>query len=238
VAAPASGELFPFNAPGTPEEKPVLNILPPAESKRVAQSWENRPEPSGAPAFEPRARRDERPSFRPERRDAHPEGEGRDSRPPGRDQKFDPREPRRDFRPEARTPHAPDSAVEQPRKSGGFIGWLKGLFGSKPAAGEPGQPAGVRDESGRDGQRHHRRRHRGGRGRGGFQGDNRGPRDGQAQQPRSEGGQPRHEGEGRGDRPQGDGFRRRRHRGGRGRHQGGGYGGDPRPEGTQGGGAI
>ncbi len=45
-----------------PTEKRSINILPPAESKRVAQSWEN----ASAPAESPRP---DRPTFRPESRE-------------------------------------------------------------------------------------------------------------------------------------------------------------------------
>ena len=241
IPATAKEDLFPFTpaassatpvAPAVPPAKESaakaeLNILPTEEVKRPAVSWgESTPGHTG----DARGRRDERPTFRPERRDARP---------------FEPREPRRE--PAAGEPR-PDrnssprdfshderpAPAAAPQKSGGFIAWLKGLFGIKPAT--PEIRPGDRDEQGRDGHRHNRRRHRGGRGRGGFQGDNRGPRDGQSYQPRdprdeegssSEGGQ--------GGERRFEGGGRRRHRGGRGRNR---DDRGPRPEGQQGGGAI
>jgi hypothetical protein len=241
-AATAEGELFPFPlgdsapkpAPAAPAAKAELNILPTEEVRRPAVSWG---ESSHAQNGEPRGRRDERPTFRPERRD------GRPAEP----RSFEPREPRRDpaaaernssprdfGRDERPAPAAPQ------KKSGGFFAWLKGLFGGQSA--QPEVKTGYREEQGRDGEhRGQRRRHRGGRGRGGYQGDNRGPRDGQPYQPRD----PRDEegpsqdrsqngGQDGGQRFEGGG--RRRHRGGRGR--GRDDRGGPRPEGQQGGGAI
>jgi hypothetical protein len=234
AAAPApapamDGELFPFSLnadakPAAPAAKAELNILPTEEVKRPAMSW-------GESSHGSNARRDERPTFRPERRDARP-FEPREPRrepaagEPRNDRNSSPRDFSRDERP------APAAA---PQKSGGFIAWLKGLFGAKSAS--PEVRTGDRDDQGRDGgHRHNRRRHRGGRGRGGFQGDNRGPRDGQPYQPRDprdeegssseggQGGERRYEGGGR-----------RRHRGGRGRNR---DDRGPRPEGQQGGGAI
>lgn len=277
--APA-GELFPFNPPASSapktapavdsSSKPELNILPPQEAKRPAVSWEA---PSSAPAAQPPQNRDDRATFRTER-NRREGGEARpfEPREPRRDErKFEPREPRRDerkFEPRSNQPYQPrdprDERPERiepevPKKSGGFFGWLKGLFGGgasteTPATGSPaqggGEPRRDFDRSG-GGQR----RHRGGRGRGrgGFQGDNRGPRDGQQRQPRDprdEGGQPQqgggepYRGEPRGEGDFGGGGGRRRRRGGRGRFRGeGGGGGDrgdrgPNPEGQQGGGAI
>ena len=239
--APAAGELFPFSlsdsapkpAATEPAAKAELNILPTEEVKRPAVSWGEHSHGQGG---EPRGRRDERPTFRPERRDARPI-EPREPRP------FEPREPRREPAAGERSPFPRDrERDERPapaapqQKSGGFFAWLKGLFGGKSAS--PEVKTGYRDDQGRDGeQRHNRRRHRGGRGRGGFQGDNRGPRDGQPYQPRdprdeegssSEGGQ--------GGERRFEGGGRRRHRGGRGRNRD--DRGGPRPEGQQGGGAI
>ena len=238
AAAPAavSGELFPFSlaegAPKsatTPAPKAELNILPTEEVKRPAVSWGDHSQGG---------RRDERPTFRPERRDSRP-FEPREPRP------FEPREPRRepaggernafprDQQRDFSRDDRPAPAAAPQKKSGGFIAWLKGLFGAKPAA--PEVRTGDRDDQGRDGQhRHNRRRHRGGRGRGGFQGDNRGPRE-QPRDPRDETGPSSQDGGQSGDgRYEGGG--RRRHRGGRGRNRD--DRGGPRPEGQQGGGAI
>ena len=247
TATPApSSELFPFTPSGSAEKpataapaeapaKSELNILPPAESTRASQSWENSSQPAREP-FEPRARRDERPTFRPDRRD--PREQPRDPRDV-REPKFEPREPRRDPRLEQRAPlppRPPAAPVAAVKKSGGFLGWLKSLFGGDSTPSTDGSRSGdTATGRGRDdGEFAHRRRHRGGRGRGGFQGGpgNRGPREGQ---PRPEGYQSQG-GEGRGEQQGGDGFRRRRRRGGRGRSRD--QGSDPRPEGTQGGGNI
>jgi len=234
--APVAGELFPFTlndsapkpAATEPAAKAELNILPTEQVKRPAVSWgETAPGHGG----ESRGRRDERPTFRPERREPRP---------------FEPREPRRDsadgqrsnqFPRDGERTERPAPAATPEKKSGGFFAWLKGLFAEKPA--QPEAKPGYRDDQGRDGEhRHNRRRHRGGRGRGGFQGDNRGPRDGQPYQPRDprdEEGQS-NEGGGQQGGQRFEGGGRRRHRGGRGRFRD--DRGGPRPEGQQGGGAI
>jgi hypothetical protein len=257
AAQPATTEHFPYTprektpAASEPLSKSELNILPPAEAKRTPQSWESSTQPAEKPAHESRPRRDDRPTFRPDRRESR-EHQPRDPRDQPRDPRdHQPRDPR-DARPEQREPRrddrrpaVPAAAAHAPaKKSGGFIGWLKSLFGGSsspsPSTGASGGRSG--DDNRGDGDfRQHRRRHRGGRGRGGFQGDNRGPRQGGQFQPREGGAQPSAGGEGHGDQAQGDGFRRRRRRGGRGRNRNGNRdhgGGDPRPEGTQGGGAI
>ncbi len=258
--APApQADLFPLDAPAVSAEKASLNILPPQEAKRPAVSWESS---AGAPAAQPR--REERPSFQPnrERRDNR---EGREAKPfeprePRRDErKFEPRDkqayqPRdpRDERPD-RAPRAESPATAPAKKSGGFFGWLKGLFGGGKSAETPATGGGEQRND-RDGEHGGRRRHRGGRGRGrgGFDGQNRGG--GQPFQhpdPRDETGTPHQGGDQHHDEPrgehhgehrdsyQGGGGGRRRRRGGRGRFRGEG-GGDrgPRPEGQQGGGAI
>jgi len=242
-AAPA-GELFPFNPPASSDPKaapaadsgpkPELKILPTEQPKRPVVGWEA-PKPA-APGQPPA--RDERGSFRPERRE---------------ERKFEPREPRRDerkFEPRTNQPYQPrddrDRRPEQAapaKKSGGFLGWLKGLFGGGKSADAPAPDT---RESGREGGREgnfeggQRRRHRGGRGRGRGGFDRGGPREGQQQprDPRDEGGQPNYGGEPRGEGDRG-GYRHGR-RGGRGRFRDGGDRGgrDPRPEGQQGGGAI
>lgn len=222
-AAP-TGDLFPLDAPAAPAAKAELNILPPQEVKRPAVSWD-----SGSTTPAPR---EERATFRSDR-----PTEPRESKP------FQPREPRRDerkFEPRGQPYHHYDDreetreaapAAEPAKKSGGFFGWLKRLFGGKS---EGPANAGGEQRSHRDGEHGGRRRHRGGRGRnrGGFQGENRGGFQGENRGPREEGGQSHGGGEGF----HGGGGRRRR-RGGRGRYPGGGDRG-PRPEGQQGGGAI
>jgi translation initiation factor IF-2 len=235
ATAPAAGE--PVAAPAEviqpSVEKAEIKILPPAEAKRPAVSWGDAaqdPEDT-RPAPEPR------PTFQPERREPR-KFEPREPR------KFEPREPRafeprspagepRDQRPHGDRERSfqPQPAAAQPK--GGFIAWLKGLFGAKPAP----QPVQSDDRQPRDGE-FHRRRHRGGRGRGGYQGgDNRGPRDGQPRQDfQGQGGNPNFQGgeQGQGERRFEGGGRRRR-RGGRGRYR---DDRGPRPEGQQGGGAI
>ena len=259
IAAPA-----PVVAPApasVSSEKAELNILPPAEAKRPATSWE-------ASSSDARPRREDRPTFRVEPRpgqarreedsakelypmDAKP---GRDAgREPRREgQRFEPREPRRDARPEQG--HRLPAAASQPKRSGGFIAWLKGLFGFKsaaPASSHSGERHRESGEGGRDGYQGGRRRNRrGGRGRS-QGGDRSGGYTPRAEGERSSGegrGEFRGEsrGEGRGDyRGGGEGHRGGgRSRGGRGRDRGergprGDRGGpDPRPEGQQGGGAI
>lgn len=230
----------------TPETKGELNILPPETVKRPAQDWDqngNRPRRDERPTFRTeRDRREGGRSFDPREQNVNTPREPRQPRDPreAREprQPRDPREARPERRPEQqpRPAYVPKANRETPqveeKPSGGFIGWLKGLFGSKPAVVAKTEE---RREHGRgDGHGHHNR-HRGGRGRGG---ENRGPREGggQGSQPgqfnRSEEGQ-------RGENRFEGGGRRRR--GGRGRHGGGGGGprhDDPRPEGQQGGGAI
>jgi hypothetical protein len=149
-----------------------------------------------------------------------------------------------------RAPRAETPAPVQ--KSGGFFGWLMGLFGGSKPAATPSTSGGGEHRHDRDGGHDGRRRNRGGRGRGrgGFEGgQNRGggqpfqhrdPRDEEGGESRPQGGGGYQQGEPRGDGDFGGG--RRRRRGGRGRFRGeGGGGGDrggPRPEGQQGGGAI
>ncbi|QYM78214.1 translation initiation factor IF-2 [Horticoccus luteus] len=228
--------------PAAPAEKAELKILPPAQERRPAQSWEHSGFGRGAAApseqnENPRPpRRDDRGTFRPERRE----------------QKFEPRAPRPPQEPrpaqDPRPPREPRPAFRQKRdqpapakKPGGFLGWLKGLFGGTPAPEAPPARPQPGDERRRDGDRYRdgrrsdgRQRHGGEQGRQNFEG-NRGPR--------PEGGEFRRDGQ------DGEQQHRRRRRGGRGRNRGGDYGnqggdrGDrrdrgPNPEGQQGGGAI
>jgi len=244
-----------------PEAKAELKILPPEAPKRVEHNWESQSFRSAAaqgreeqargagfPDADRRPRRDDRrddrrgdrPVFRPERErrgdrpDEFRSASGESARPAGGDL----------GRPEV----APPPRAEAPKKSGGFLGWLKSLFaGPAPAAGAtPSEGRGER-EYGRDGG-YRRRRHRGGRGRR-FQGDPRGPREGgpreggQREGPSGQfSGEPRSpDGEG-GDFRQHGRHRRRRHRGGGGGGGGGyrgggggfrgdsGYRNDPRPD--------
>lgn len=168
----------------TPAE---LNILPPAVQKTTpAQTWESE---GFSPTREPRRERTSR--------EEQPEEVDIDSIPPQflyvrPGVKFVPtprnwggapreRKPRDESAPRsAETPRASSASAAAPAKSGGFLGWLKGLFGgsdesaSTPvnAGGEPGEArreGGHRrhrsGRSGRGGESGGQRRHRGGRGR-------------------------------------------------------------------------
>ena len=225
-APPGKVEAAP-SLPLEAESKPELNILPPEAPKRVEHSWESdsfrtaarqaASEPirsAEAPPAGPGPRRDDRrgdrPVFRPERerRDDRYAGPRATSGPAGR-------APGAEFAPRETPPPVP---TEAPKKSGSWFGWVKKLFGgsttekSEAEGGTPGQR-----EFGHEGQ-HRRRRRRGGRGRH-FNGDQHGPRDGQA------GGQPPGEQRGFGGEFRHHGRRRRRH------HGGGDYRGGGRPEG-------
>jgi hypothetical protein len=229
AAAPAPAEEAPAPqapAPAAEDSRPELTILPPAEVRQSALSWENRPRDERPEA--PAPRRDER-GERHERRDR---GERwRDERPAYRP------EPRPDHRADDRRGEehrrpAPLPAAPPPAK--GFFGWLKSLFAGPAAAPAVADHRSADSEIGRDGQPRRRRR-RGGRGR--HHGEP-GGRPAEAYPARaSEGaehgertGAPYGSGESR------DGHHRRRRRGGRGRYRG--DRGGPGPEGQQGGGAI
>ena len=229
ASVPAAQELFPLDTPAAPtaaqpatavvDEKAELNILPPERQKTTpAQTWESE---GFRPARDPRGDR--------HRRDERIGGERRDDAVPS---KFRYERPKDGSAP-APAPAPRDNpspyikpTAAAPKKSGGFIGWLKSLFGVSSAPAKPASGSSSSGESrqggDRDGGQRHRR-HRGGRGRGGYQGGQGGQGGGYGDQQRSPGGeQPQggegqgggeYRGEGRGDR-QGDGFRRRR-RGGR-----------------------
>ena len=213
--------------PSEPEPMPELKILPPEATKRVEHNWESdsfrnvASQPAGEPGRTPDAprpprddRRNERPVFRPERdrRDDRPADERAEARPAW----AGPARPPGNEQAGTRTP--PPSKSEAPAKSGGFFAWVKQLFGGAPAAPKSeasSEPRGEREYP-QEGQ-YRRRRRRGGRGRN-FQGDQRGPRDGQSGgqsggDQRGYGGEQRHHG------------RRHRH------HGGGDYRGNGRPEG-------
>jgi len=219
--------------------EPIFPLQQPREGRRDDRS-DSRPEPR-ADGREPRSdgrerRRDERTPREGQRRDDSDSRYGR-QHPDPRDYPDgnEPRWGRESFR--RREPSAEAPRPETPKKPAGFFGWLKSLFGDKPAA-QPHSGEGDRGQGlGHDGQHHRGRRRRGGRGRSrgefrggeGFNAD----RAGQGQSS-PEGGQPRFQGgESRGDYPGGE---HRRHRGGRGRHRD--DRGGPRSEGSQGGGAI
>ena len=225
----------PASSPEPAAQKPEIQILPPAEAARPAVSWES-PSASAPREERPGDRPDRgggegRPTFRAERRDdrGEPRPEVRDFR---RNQPQ--REPRPQFdqRPRPDQAFPPDRAPQEAKPAArGFFGWLKGLFGGgKPAEAPVAREAG--GEPFQEGHRH-RRRHRGGRGRGDFQGGRGGDFQGYRGERPPQGGEQEARGGDQGGDRQG-GRRRRRHRGGYGRDRGG----DPRSEGHQGGGAI
>ncbi len=194
--APVSETAPAVSEPVVPvaEEPAQLNILPPAEQKSTpAQTWES---DGFAPARESRS---ERPHREPRREDA-PADEPVDiaSIPekflyvrPGVTFVPTPRNwggaPRERNRPAAdsapvreNSPRSFEggSSAEAPAKSGGFLGWLKSLFGgsssaetvatASPARGEGGERhhRGGRNRGGRGAEGGGHRRSRGGRGRG------------------------------------------------------------------------
>ena len=191
VSTPAPAPSPAPAAPAAPEAKSEINILPPESTRRSEVRWEA---PGAAP------RREDRGTFQPRDRRERREGGPRE---PRRDEgRFEPREPRRDeprLEPREHAPHRSGARTEEaPKKSGGFFGWLKGLFRKKDKS------------AGRSEGEH--RSHRGGRGHGGHRDDSRGPRpEGQ-------------HGHGEGDQ---GGQRRRRRRGGRGRRRDGDRGPRP-----------
>lgn len=225
-------------APSAPEAKAEINILPPASTRRSAESWENPSFGGGSSNANTTGQRrentEDRPVFRSERQRTRDSAKAANPNP-GPGSGFKPRERRPAFE-KAPAPYVkpvvnkplPPVAVAKPA-SGGLLGWLKGLFG-KPAEIIPVQerPTNERPFEGGHGgnrrQRGGRGRHPGGgggngprpEGRGNFEDQGPGRREGDDQQRRFEGNQ-----EG--------GGRRRRRRGGRGHH-----GGGPRPEGRGG----
>ncbi|MEO7598485.1 MAG: hypothetical protein ABIV50_06105 [Opitutus sp.] len=270
--APARvSEMFPFTPtagnepkPGSPQplppsgEKPEIKILPPAEAKRPSVSWGD-----GTNDEDTRPQSDQRATFRPDRREPRaseprsPEPRAFEPREPKpfqpREQKpFQPREPReaREPRRDGNSPSRsgqnresprPSHPVVAPKPSGGFLGWLKGLFGGAPAEA-PKPPTEARDDAFRGNNEQRNRQRGGGRGRSGFQGDNRGPRNYQPRDPRDEvqGGEGGPRSDASSDQGGGEGGYegggRRRRRGGRGRNRD--NRGGPSSEGQQGGGAI
>ncbi|MBL9213951.1 MAG: hypothetical protein JNG83_00595 [Opitutaceae bacterium] len=171
-------------APAPEKETPAeLNILEPEQPKAVpAQTWESE---GFRPQREPRSdrpRREERPERAPRQEIPTPEKflyvrPGHVYVPTPSNYGGAPRE----SAPAAPRASAPPPAPA-PAKSGGFLGWLKSLFGGAPEA-----PAAEENHAGEprhDGPRSHGR-HRGGRGRGQAEGQRR----------RSRGGRGRHHSE-------------------------------------------
>jgi len=181
-SAPVAEEVA-SPAPVQNEEPAELNILEPEQQKHPpAQTWESE-------GFRPaREQRSERPRHEESRRD-EPRREERSERPA---EPFDPasipekflyvrpghtyvptptnfggapRERNSAPRSEAYAPSATASTASAPQKSGGFIGWLKSLFGGSSSAPAPVTAGSSNGEARREGGEH--RRHRGGRNRGG-----------------------------------------------------------------------
>ena len=244
AAVPAVSESRPPAVEPTPAEPAMaepraeLKILPPEAPRHVEQNWESesfrnvasQPSAETDRPTEPqsggqRQRRDDqrgdRPYFRSER-------EHRDDRPvESREPRAESSSPARNFdtgRPQSEP--IPTRAPAEPKKTGGLFGWVKKLFGGAPAEAPkpevqpdaPGQgdfnPNGpYRRLLRRGGRNHH------------FQGDQRGPRDGQS------GGQPPGDQRGYRGEQRNQGNRRHRHHGGGGFRGNGGFRGDGRPEG-------
>lgn len=225
--APAPVQPVVSAAPAAPAPKPAapeavrdpaaseLKILPPAETRNFAQSWENAParKPAGDRPYQ-----NGRPAFQPERRARSNQQNWHDR--------------------DGRSSHSANGRSESPRPqpapaapapaSGGFIGWLKGLFGGGANAAPAGQSTAAETRE-RPSHDNNYRRHRGGR-------NHRRPSSGDRNdrgynQGRSRSDQPQH-----GDEFRGEHSPRRRHRGGRNRRRDDDRG--PRAEGQQGGGAI
>jgi hypothetical protein len=167
-------------APAAPEAEEVtreLNILPPAEQKSTpAQTWESEGFRPGRDSRTERPRREERaeaPAEEAVDTSTIPEKflyvrPGVTFVPTPRNWGGAPRERRSSEDSStprsAESPRASAPAAAAPAKSGGFVGWLKSLFGGSPApeaAATESSPGEPRREGG--GQR----RHRGGRNRGG-----------------------------------------------------------------------
>ncbi len=259
VSWDSSSPAFPDEQPKSNGPRPVFSPKPragsenhrgdvmPPRNRNAERPYVGGPSDESAPAGETQAPRDEqRPRNDRPRRDDRPKFDGpREDRPkfdgPREDRpKFDgprgdrrdgrrdgPREPRGDFRRDR--PAETSAPVAIAPKAGGFIGWLKGLFGTKPeTVVETPRQDGQNRQGGREGGRGPRRD---GRGRGGEHRPHNHNRSGEGQGG-GQHGQPQGDSEGRG----GEGGQRRRRRGrGRGR---GGYNGGDRSEGQQGGGAI
>jgi hypothetical protein len=178
-------------APAAPNDEPAeLNILEPAQQKTApAQTWESegfKPtrEPRGdrPPRREERSEHSERPADEPVDIDSIPPQflyvrPGVTYVPTPRNWGGAPRErserterSERSDRPAHGSPaRALETTAEVPAKSGGFLGWLKSLFGGSPAE-TVATPASNGANGGyqREGGGH--RRHRGGRNRSGGQG--------------------------------------------------------------------
>ncbi len=193
--------------PAAPADEPraELNILPPEDKPRRAQSWQS-------DSFVPEQK--ERATFQP-----RTQGEQRDRR--GRNQRREGGNPPAENASVTRQ-HTPAPAPEK-KKSTGLLGWIKGLFGGSDEPQGDGKNTAV---DGDRNERHHReggRRHRGGRNRG-YRGEQRGEYRGNENRDAGSTGEyhPRGGNERRFDR--GDRGDRGRQRGGRNRHRDGNRG--------------
>ncbi len=172
-AAPVVANVAPVVQPAAPapaDETPAeLNILPPAEQRTApAQTWESEGFSPARDSRRERAPHDEQPeevdiaSIPPQFLYVR---EGVKYVPTPKNWGGAPRErrPAADRATETSAPQAesPSQAPAAPAKSGGILGWFKGLFGGSSASAEPAATAG--GEQRREGGH---RRHRGGRGRG------------------------------------------------------------------------
>jgi hypothetical protein len=267
AALPMAKRVEPQAVAAEPVQEPVqepvaerreIQILPPAESVRPSVSWES-PSASRSNESEDRPRRDERPTFRADRReDAAGVPDAPASDAPASEARFDDRYGRRDS--SRRQPRDPrelgrphDPYRGQPRDPRDYPereprqrmeqrpapvataapepkGFIAWLKGLFGAPKPAPAPVGRETQGEGFGDAHRsRRRHRGGRGNGG-PGGFRGERSPQGGERPAQGGE--FESRGGGDRNGGP--RRRRSRGGQGRDRGGDY----RSQGSQGGGAI
>lgn len=165
VIEPAAPAAAPAPTPVAPapveEESAQLNILPPAQQRNApAQTWESdgfSPTRHEAPAEEV-----DIASIPPQFLYVRP---GVKFVPTPRNWGGAPRErrPAADHGAKAPGAEAPAARVDTPApaKSGGFLGWLKGLFGGSSA----GETVATSSESGDERRDGGRRRQRGGRGR-------------------------------------------------------------------------
>lgn len=197
-AEQARAEHAPADLSDEASAKSELNILEPEQQKHSpAQTWESE-------GFRPARERNANSSERPRREESHRDEPRREVRTERPAEPFDPasipekflyvrpghtyvptptnyggapRErhsaPREAY--SAPAASAPSASAPAAAPSGGFFGWLKGLFGGSPAEAPAPVTAGASNgEARHDGGEH--RRHRGGRNRGGGGGGGEGGR--------------------------------------------------------------
>jgi translation initiation factor IF-2 len=187
ASSPVAADLATFSSAQVDAPAPIaaepaeLNILPPAEQKATAaQTWESDGFRPTRDSRSERPRREERPAESPASEEVDIESipekflyvrPGVKFVPTPRNWGGAPRERSErshaaaDGAPSSPAPtaraEAPRSSTQAPAKSGGFLGWLKSLFGGETAAA----PAAVAQDSAE--QQDGERRNRGGRSRGG-----------------------------------------------------------------------